>query len=380
MANEIKVEINKVKNINVSIQKIEGIGGGTTNLTYTASPTNGTVNSDTGTDATIPLADVTNAGLITPAEKAKLTNTSGTNTGDNATNSQYSALAADKANLSGATFTGKVTVENEIEIKNPAIAGNNNGIIQKVDNVGGKGVFRWLFNNTSGFPLVMSAVRNVANTLDFVEFAGRVKIQDGINADEAISVGQANASLALKADISGQVFTGAISATNLSGTNTGDETSSTIISKLGFTPNYTIFKQNTQALASGTTETTLATFTLPGGTLGINSGVRINAILSMTSSADAKNIKVNFGSSTIINQTFTTNTGIRITHAISNAGTLTNQVTFGNTLVFATTTIGTPVVRITENTNNDLIINITGEKANAGDTLALEQFFIEILP
>ena len=48
------------------------IGGSETNLSYTPSPTDGTVNSDTGTDATIPLADGTNAGLISPSEKAKL--------------------------------------------------------------------------------------------------------------------------------------------------------------------------------------------------------------------------------------------------------------------------------------------------------------------
>jgi hypothetical protein len=46
--------------------------GGATNLSYTPSPTNGTVTSDTGADATIPLADVTNAGLISPTEKAKI--------------------------------------------------------------------------------------------------------------------------------------------------------------------------------------------------------------------------------------------------------------------------------------------------------------------
>ena len=38
-----------------------------------------------------------------------------------------------------------------------------------------------------------------------------------------------------KAEISGQVFTGNITATNLSGTNTGDETTSTIKTKLGIT-------------------------------------------------------------------------------------------------------------------------------------------------
>jgi hypothetical protein len=51
-----------------------GGGGGTTDLGYTASPTNGTVTSSTGTDATIPLADGTNAGLLSPTEKSIISN------------------------------------------------------------------------------------------------------------------------------------------------------------------------------------------------------------------------------------------------------------------------------------------------------------------
>ena len=49
-------------------------GGATpvTNLGYTAAVNQGTVTSSTGTDATIPLADATNAGLFTAAEKTKL--------------------------------------------------------------------------------------------------------------------------------------------------------------------------------------------------------------------------------------------------------------------------------------------------------------------
>lgn len=43
-----------------------------TNLAYTASPTNGTITSDTGSDAVIPLADGTNAGLLSPAGSDKL--------------------------------------------------------------------------------------------------------------------------------------------------------------------------------------------------------------------------------------------------------------------------------------------------------------------
>lgn len=47
---------------------------GTTNLSYTASPTNGIVVSDTGTDATIPLATGTNAGLLSPSQFTTLNN------------------------------------------------------------------------------------------------------------------------------------------------------------------------------------------------------------------------------------------------------------------------------------------------------------------
>lgn len=49
-----------------------GGSGGATNLTYVASPTNGRVNSDTGTDAILPLATTTNAGLLSPTDKIKI--------------------------------------------------------------------------------------------------------------------------------------------------------------------------------------------------------------------------------------------------------------------------------------------------------------------
>lgn len=54
--------------VNGETKKVDpSVFGGSTNLSYTASPTNGLVNSSTGTDATLPLADATNAGLMSPA-------------------------------------------------------------------------------------------------------------------------------------------------------------------------------------------------------------------------------------------------------------------------------------------------------------------------
>jgi hypothetical protein len=55
--------------------EVSGGGGGATNLGYTASPTNGIVTSSTGTDATLPLATGTNAGLLKPAKFTLLEST-----------------------------------------------------------------------------------------------------------------------------------------------------------------------------------------------------------------------------------------------------------------------------------------------------------------
>ena len=60
-------------NGNLGYQAIPS-GGGATNLSYTASSTNGIVVSDTGTDATLPLANGTNAGLLSPSGFTNLSN------------------------------------------------------------------------------------------------------------------------------------------------------------------------------------------------------------------------------------------------------------------------------------------------------------------
>lgn len=51
---------------------INSTASGATNLGYSASPIDGTVTSDSGSDATIPLADSTNAGLLSPSEKSDI--------------------------------------------------------------------------------------------------------------------------------------------------------------------------------------------------------------------------------------------------------------------------------------------------------------------
>lgn len=96
---------------------------GVTNLSYTAATTSGTVTSSTGTNATIPLADGTNAGLMTAAEKTVVGSQSGTNTGDNATNTQYSGLVSNiSTNLSEGTSTTTTVDVNSSDGTNATLA------------------------------------------------------------------------------------------------------------------------------------------------------------------------------------------------------------------------------------------------------------------
>jgi len=81
-----------------------GGGGGATNLAYTASPTNGIVTSDTGTDATIPSGSTTNASLMLPADKTKL---DGVATGATANSSDATLL--NRANHTGTQSAGTIT-------------------------------------------------------------------------------------------------------------------------------------------------------------------------------------------------------------------------------------------------------------------------------
>lgn len=78
-----------------------GGGGGVMNLSATASPTGVTVASDTGTDAALPLADGTNAGLMAPAQHTKL--------GALPTAGDLAAALDGKANSSHTHSIGKVT-------------------------------------------------------------------------------------------------------------------------------------------------------------------------------------------------------------------------------------------------------------------------------
>lgn len=133
--------------------------GGATNLTYTPSPTQGTVNSDTGTDAILPATNATNAGLFLSAEKTKLASIEAgadvTDISIQDMNGNEQFRVTDSFRLNGGTFNPTTKQFNVSPLKgftvylkntgNDATAqeGNPDLPFKTLD-----GVCTWLFNQT----------------------------------------------------------------------------------------------------------------------------------------------------------------------------------------------------------------------------------------
>lgn len=119
---------------------VSGAGGGATNLTTTAAASQVTVNSDTGTDAVIPAADGTNAGVMTSAMQTKLAGIAAgatanssdatllaranhTGTQAAATISDFSSAADARVAAAAATGTGDLVRASSPTIASPNVTG-----------------------------------------------------------------------------------------------------------------------------------------------------------------------------------------------------------------------------------------------------------------
>lgn len=137
------------------------------------------------------------------------------------------------------------------------------------------------------------------------------------------------------------------------------------------------------AIASSITgtvaETTLATIQLPGGSLGSNGQLRISTLWSVTSNANNKQLRTRFGGAQLSSLGITTSLSVNHAQWIANRGAPNLQVTVFN----ATQPYGvsaSAVQTFTIDTSVDQVILITGQLANTGDTITLENYLVELLP
>jgi hypothetical protein len=132
-------------------------GGGNTDLGYTPSPTNGIVTSSTGTDATLPLADATNAGFLKPAKFTVLENTSGTNTGDQSINTLTNVVITTLENnqllvyeSSTDLWKNKDVIINDSDFATTLNSYSADYINQSLNGILELGAFTFRANNTAG--------------------------------------------------------------------------------------------------------------------------------------------------------------------------------------------------------------------------------------
>ena len=144
---------------------------GITNLTYTAAVSQGTVVSDTGTDAVIPLADATNAGLMTAAEKTKIAGMEAGSTDDQVASEVPNTPSG---NLEATDVQAALNeLQGDIDTTNGNVTTNATGISDNTDAIDANGVL--IAAITSNVTTNLSEGAATTTTVD-------VNSSDGTNA------------------------------------------------------------------------------------------------------------------------------------------------------------------------------------------------------
>lgn len=127
-------------------------------------------------------------------------------------------------------------------------------------------------------------------------------------------------------------------------------------------------------------ETTLATITVPAGLMGPNSVLRIIPLFSYTNSANTKTLRVDFGGTDFYSVPATTTTVSQQLIMIRNQGATNAQVGHASSVVAGVGATATAKTTAAVDTSTDQTITITGQLANAGETITLEGYTVEHLP
>lgn len=132
-------------------------------------------------------------------------------------------------------------------------------------------------------------------------------------------------------------------------------------------------------LTGVTTETTLASITVPANTVGINGSLRITTLWSYTNGSNAKNLRVYLGGVLFLGQAPTTTNASQWQTIIRNRGSLTSQIGFGPQGGSPYGATSTTNATASLNMAIQQTIAITGQLASASDTLTLEGYTVEVL-
>lgn len=135
-----------------------------------------------------------------------------------------------------------------------------------------------------------------------------------------------------------------------------------------------------QTLTGSTSETTLATITIPAGVLGPNGQVEVEALWSCTNSANNKTCRVKFGGTAFTSAVLTTSAGVQTHTRIANRNATNSQVSLGATAVTGFGGTSATATTGAVDTTADVTLLLTGQLASAAETLTLESYVVTVRP
>ena len=128
-----------------------------------------------------------------------------------------------------------------------------------------------------------------------------------------------------------------------------------------------------------TAKTTLATVTVPGGAMGANGVLRITSLWSHSNNANNKTPRIEFGGTQFYGTALTTTATSRMYHSIANRNAANSQVGGAASEIFNWGSTAGALTTSSVNTSADQSLVFSGQLANSGDAIALENYLVELL-
>jgi len=139
-----------------------------------------------------------------------------------------------------------------------------------------------------------------------------------------------------------------------------------------------IFSLSVPVLTASTSVVTLATITIPAGLMGANGKLKIYPLWATTNNANFKTLRVVFSGSvcsTMTSQNVPNNSGLLIIRNINSESVQKCSSGLVAGIGSSSGSIASPTVDTTAATT----ITITGQLAVGGDTMTLEDLFVEVV-
>jgi hypothetical protein len=140
-----------------------------------------------------------------------------------------------------------------------------------------------------------------------------------------------------------------------------------------------VYSSGAQVLSPLTvTDNVLKSFTIPGGSMGPNTTMRITAIFTMPNNANTKTFRIRFGGVVIYQASFTTAVTLNMEFLIQNRGVLNAQIAQVQSMLGPTSNTG-PVLTAAVDTTADQVVAFSAQAGVGTDQLALERCSIELI-